>query len=138
MKVLRNALIAISACLCAAPVVAQEGLVDEIRQPTLKALEGKKVVFVPMSMSFDLPEGWAAVMQKEADRLGYHLDIRDANWSTDTGTRAITQAILTRVSPSCASRPICRRYWYYPIGSSSHAKARSSRRWIGVTLMRKL
>jgi hypothetical protein len=66
MKVLRNALIAASACLFAASAVAQEGLVDEIRQPTLKALEGKKVVFVPMSMSFDLPEGWAAVMQKEA------------------------------------------------------------------------
>ena len=57
MKVLRNALIAASACLFAASAVAQEGLVDEIRQPTLKALEGKKVVFVPMSMSFDLPEG---------------------------------------------------------------------------------
>jgi ABC-type sugar transport system substrate-binding protein len=96
MKVLRNALIAASACLFAASAVAQEGLVDEIRQPTLKALEGKKVVFVPMSMSFDLPEGWAAVMQKEAGRLGYHLDIRDANWSTDTGTRAITQAITEK------------------------------------------
>jgi ribose transport system substrate-binding protein len=96
MKALRGALIAAGVCLLAASAVAQEGLVDEIRQPTLKALEGKKVVFVPMSMSFDLPEGWAAVMQKEADRLGYHLDIRDANWSTDTGTRAITQAITEK------------------------------------------
>lgn len=75
---------------------AEEGLVDEIRQPTLDALKGKKVVFVPMSMSFDLPEGWAAVMKKEADRLGYTLDIRDANWSTDTGTRAITQVITEK------------------------------------------
>jgi len=75
---------------------AEEGLVDEIRQPTLDALKGRKVVFVPMSMSFDLPEGWAAVMKKEADRLGYTLDIRDANWSTDTGTRAITQVITEK------------------------------------------
>ncbi|MBX9459340.1 MAG: sugar ABC transporter substrate-binding protein [Rhizobium sp.] len=77
-------------------VHAQEGMVDEIRQPTLDALKGKKVVFVPMSMSFDLPEGWAAVMGKEATRLGYTLDIRDANWSTDTGTRALTQAITEK------------------------------------------
>jgi ribose transport system substrate-binding protein len=77
-------------------VHAQEGMVDEIRQPTLDALKGKKVVFVPMSMSFDLPEGWAAVMNKEATRLGYTLDIRDANWSTDTGTRALTQAITEK------------------------------------------
>ena len=75
---------------------AEEGLVDELRQPTLDALKGKTVVFVPMSMSFDLPEGWAAVMRKEAERLGYKLDIRDANWSTDTGTRAITQVITEK------------------------------------------
>jgi ribose transport system substrate-binding protein len=75
---------------------AQEGMVDELRQPTLESLAGKKVVFVPMSMSFDLPEGWAAIMQKEATRLGYTLDIRDANWSTDTGTRALTQAITEK------------------------------------------
>lgn len=77
-------------------VQAQEGMVDEIRQPTLDALKGKKVVFVPMSMSFDLPEGWAAIMNKEASRLGYTLDIRDSNWSTDTGTRALTQAITEK------------------------------------------
>lgn len=75
---------------------AQEGMVDELRQPTLDSLAGKKVIFVPMSMSFDLPEGWAAIMQKEAKRLGYTLDIRDANWSTDTGTRALTQAITEK------------------------------------------
>lgn len=75
---------------------AQDGMVDELRQPTLDSLAGKKVVFVPMSMSFDLPEGWAAIMQKEAKRLGYTIDIRDANWSTDTGTRALTQAITEK------------------------------------------
>ncbi len=84
------------AMLALSSAQAEEGLVDELRQPTLDALEGKTVVFVPMSMSFDLPEGWAAVMRKEADRLGYKLDIRDANWSTDTGTRAITQVITEK------------------------------------------
>ncbi|MEJ8574199.1 sugar ABC transporter substrate-binding protein [Microbaculum marinum] len=83
-------------CMALAGASAQEGLKDEIRQPTLDMLKGKKVVFVPMSMSFDLPEGWAAVMQKDAERRGYQLDIRDANWSTDTGTRAITQAITEK------------------------------------------
>ena len=87
---------AVAAFVAASPALAQEGLVDEIRQPVLDQLAGKTVVFVPMSMSFDLPEGWAAVMRKEADRLGYRLDIRDANWSTDTGTRAITQAITEK------------------------------------------
>ncbi len=80
----------------AGPAAAEEGMVDQLRQPTLDALKGKKVVFVPMSMSFDLPEGWGAIMGREARRLGYTLDIRDANWSTDTGTRALTQAITEK------------------------------------------
>jgi ribose transport system substrate-binding protein len=80
--------------LCAGGALAQQGLTDELRAPALDKLSGKKVVFVPMSMSFDLPEGWAAIMKKEAEARGYTLDIRDANWSADTGTRAITQAIL--------------------------------------------
>lgn len=87
---------AVAGMLTLGHVQAEEGLVDDARQPTLDALKGKTVVFVPMSMSFDLPEGWAAVMRKEADRLGYKLDIRDANWSTDTGTRAITQVITEK------------------------------------------
>ncbi len=97
MSILRNILTATAAGLIVmSSAAADEGLVDELRQPTLDALTGKTVVFVPMSMSFDLPEGWAAVMRKEADRIGYKLDIRDANWSTDTGTRAITQVITEK------------------------------------------
>lgn len=95
IKIMLGALISV-ATLALGSAHAEDGLVDEIRQPTLEALKGKTVVFVPMSMSFDLPEGWAAVMRKEAGRLGYKLDIRDANWSTDTGTRAITQVITEK------------------------------------------
>ena len=96
MMIRKLAYAALALGLSFGAVHAQEGMVDEIRQPTLDALKGKKVVFVPMSMSFDLPEGWAAIMGKEATRLGYTLDIRDSNWSTDTGTRALTQAITEK------------------------------------------
>jgi ribose transport system substrate-binding protein len=95
-KTILAAAIACAGFMSVSAAFADEGLVDEIRQPTLDKLAGKHVVFVPMAMSFDLPEGWAAVMQKEADRLGYKLDIRDSNWSTDTGTRAIDQAITEK------------------------------------------
>lgn len=94
MKAFKTFVAATAASLIGLAASAQDGMVDELRTPTLDHLKGKKVIFVPMSMSFDLPEGWAAVMQKEAKLRGYELDIRDANWSTDTGTRAITQAIL--------------------------------------------
>lgn len=97
MMILKYAAAALTAAFISTGcAMAQEGMADALRQPTLDSLAGKKVVFVPMSMSFDLPEGWAAIMQKEAKRLGYTLDIRDANWSTDTGTRALTQAITEK------------------------------------------
>jgi ribose transport system substrate-binding protein len=95
MKLTRKlAAIAVTLLVTALPTLAQEGLVDELRTPVLDKLKDKTVIFVPMSMSFDLPEGWAAIMQRDAALRGYTLDIRDANWSTDTGTRALTQAIL--------------------------------------------
>ena len=62
------------------------------RDPYYEKLKGKKVVFVPLAMGFDLTEGWAAIMRRQADDLGYSFDIRDPNWSTDAGTRAITDA----------------------------------------------
>ena len=58
------------------------------------ALKDKTVVFVPLSMGFDLTEGWAAQMRKQADRLGYKFEIRDPAWSTDAGTKAI-QSLIT-------------------------------------------
>ncbi|WP_165349811.1 sugar ABC transporter substrate-binding protein [Mesorhizobium sp. M3A.F.Ca.ET.080.04.2.1] len=97
MMILKYAAAALTAAFISTGcAMAQEGMADALRQPTLDSLAGKKVVFVPMSMSFDLPEGWAAIMEKEAKRLGYTIDIRDANWSTDTGTRALTQAITEK------------------------------------------
>jgi len=58
------------------------------------SLKDKTVVFVPLSMGFDLTEGWAAQMRKQADRLGYKFEIRDPAWSTDAGTKAI-QSLIT-------------------------------------------
>jgi ABC-type sugar transport system substrate-binding protein len=58
-----------------------------------KALAGKKVVFVPVSMSFDLPQAWAEAMGKAAQTYGFKFSIRDPNWSPDAGAQAITQLI---------------------------------------------
>ena len=59
-------------------------------------LKDKKVVFLPLSMGFDLTEGWAAVMRKQAARLGYSFEIRDPAWSTDAGTRALSSLITEK------------------------------------------
>jgi ABC-type sugar transport system substrate-binding protein len=58
-----------------------------------QALAGKKVVFLPVSMSFDLPQAWAAAMKKAATTYGFDFSIRDPNWSPDAGAQALTQLI---------------------------------------------
>lgn len=78
------------------PLAAQaaEGLDNAARRtPYYDGLKGKKVVFVPLAMGFDLTEGWAAIMRRQAADLGYTFEIRDPNWSTEAGTRAITALI---------------------------------------------
>ena len=57
------------------------------------ALAGKKVGFVPISMGFDLTQGWLAGMQRQADLLGYEIIVRDPNWSVESGIQAITSLI---------------------------------------------
>lgn len=51
-------------------------------------LKGKKVAFVPLSMGFDLTEGWNAGLQNQAKALGYTVDIRDPNWNVEAGVQA--------------------------------------------------
>jgi ribose transport system substrate-binding protein len=62
----------------------------------LDAFKGKKVAFVPISMGFDMPQAWMAVVQHDAKRLGYELVIRDPNWNMDAGAQALEQLIAEK------------------------------------------
>jgi ribose transport system substrate-binding protein len=53
-----------------------------------QVLKGKKVGFVPLSMGFDLTEGWNAGLQNQAKALGYTVEVRDPNWNTEAATQA--------------------------------------------------
>ncbi len=75
---------------------AQEGVDDPSRQKTYEAMKDKRVAFVPLGMGLDLTEAWAAGMRRQADEMGYRLDIRDPNWSTDAGAQAVTQLITEK------------------------------------------
>ena len=66
---------------------------DSVAPGYYEALKGKKVGFVPISMGFDLTQGWLAGMQRQADELGYEIIVRDPNWSVESGIQAITSLI---------------------------------------------
>nr|WP_076694595.1 sugar ABC transporter substrate-binding protein [Salipiger abyssi] len=88
---------ALAALLCGvaglqSPAVAErpdDGLYDLYEA----AFEGKRVAFVPISAGYDLTQGWIAALERDAERLGYELQIRDPNWNIDAGAQALEQFI---------------------------------------------
>ncbi len=94
----------------AMPAFADDGLDNPSRNPFYDGVKGKRVVFIPLAMGFDLTEGWAAIMRKQAEDLGYTLEIRDPNWSTDAGTRALTALIAEKPDLIIAHNPDVQSY----------------------------
>jgi ABC-type sugar transport system substrate-binding protein len=103
--------VAIGASTVSAAQAEDKGLDNHVKlDPYYSGLKGKKVVFVPLAMGFDLTEGWAAIMKRQAADLGYSFDIRDPNWSTDAGTRAITAIIAEKPDLAIIHNPDLQSY----------------------------
>lgn len=84
---IKTLMVAIAAAGLASVSVA-EPFDDGQSQTYYEELAGKKVGFVPLSMGFDLTEGWNAGLQNQAEALGYEVTIRDPNWNTEAGVQA--------------------------------------------------
>lgn len=63
------------------------------------ALKGKRVVLVPMTMGFDLAQGWNHFIREEVKAFGGIWETRDPNWSVDAGAQAITDLISSANKP---------------------------------------
>lgn len=63
------------------------------------ALKGKRVMLVPLTMGFDLAQGWAYYLKKEVEAWGGTFETRDPNWNVDAGAQAITDAISSDTRP---------------------------------------
>jgi len=84
-----------AASLTALPGIAQ----DAAPGVYAKALEGKRILLVPMAMGFDLAQGWTAILKREIDAFGGTFETRDPNWSVEAGAQAITEAISSDPKP---------------------------------------
>lgn len=91
MKKLLVGLIALG--LSAVSAVAQEGIENERRSAYLEDIEGADVIYIPMNMNADLTIAWHAYLERQSEALGFNLELRDPNWSTEAGARALTAAI---------------------------------------------
>ena len=98
MKAFRHlkAVVASVALLAATGAAISEPYDDGQSKTYYEALKGKKVAFVPLSMGFDLTEGWNAGMQNQAKALGYTVDVRDPNWNVEAGVQAVNGFIADK------------------------------------------
>lgn len=85
------AAILLTAVASTVPAQAQDS--DSPAPAYYSALKGKKIGFVPISMGFDLTQGWLAGMKRQAHELGYEIIVRDPNWSVESGIQAINSLI---------------------------------------------
>ncbi|MFM2282145.1 MAG: hypothetical protein RLZZ444_4376 [Pseudomonadota bacterium] len=94
-----------------AAVKAEElGMADPQRDAYYEALKGKKVVFVPLALGFDLTDGWYAGMKNQLEPLGISVDVRDPNWSTEAGSRAISSLIAEKPDAIVVHNPDVQTY----------------------------
>jgi ABC-type sugar transport system substrate-binding protein len=94
IRKLKTSLAAVaSMTLCLVGAAHAERFDDGLIKPYQAALKGKRVAFVPISMTLDLARGWHAGMKQEADRVGYQLIVRDPNWKVDVAVQAADQLI---------------------------------------------
>ena len=75
--------------------MAQE-MKDPFREPALNALKGKKIVYLPHSLGFDMAQAWGGVTKQAAERFGMAFTVRDPNWSTEAMAQSITSLIAER------------------------------------------
>lgn len=87
-----------------------DGIEDPSRAAYYEFYKGKTIAFVPAAMGFDLTEGWAKMMKREADKLGMNFVIRDPNWSTDAGAQAITALIAEKPDVLVVHNPDVQSY----------------------------
>lgn len=99
-QLLKTALMtAAAAALLGAATLPAAALDDPGPASYAAALKGKKVMLVPLSMGFDLAQGWTAFLKREIDAFGGTLETRDPNWSVEAGAQAITEAISSAEKP---------------------------------------
>ena len=91
--VVASAALAATLMLGSVAQARQLSMNDPARDAYYKAFEGKRVVFVPVFMGLSLTEGWSKMVEMQSKALGYHYEVRNANFDTSAGTRILTSLI---------------------------------------------
>ena len=109
-KTCAAALFGAGLALAASPALAQKGLDEPFQGAFKSALAGKTVGYIPVSMNFDLTEGWFAGVKKDLEPYGMKVVVRDPNWSTNAGAQALTTLIAEKPAAIIVHNPDVQTY----------------------------
>ncbi|MEZ5727321.1 MAG: sugar ABC transporter substrate-binding protein [Burkholderiaceae bacterium] len=87
-----------------------KGLNEPFRAGYRAALAGKTVGYIPVSMGFDLTEGWLKGLKRELEPHGMKVVLRDPNWNTNTGAQAFTTLISEKPAVIVIHNPDVQTY----------------------------
>ena len=86
------------------------GIDEPFRAGYHDALNGKKVVFIPVAQAVDLAQGWFATMKKELEPLGVSVTVRDPNFNSSAGAQAIENLINEKPAVMVVQNPDVQTY----------------------------
>jgi ribose transport system substrate-binding protein len=87
-----------------------QGIDEPFRAGYYHALNGKAVVFIPVSQAVDLAQGWFATMKKELEPLGMSVTVRDPNFNSSAGAQAIENLINEKPAALVVQNPDVQTY----------------------------
>jgi len=83
----------LASCLMASPSVAQSDPRAQMRIDFDKAVKGKTVAWVPITMGTPIDQIWTEVMRSHFDKLGVNFILRDPDFDSNAQLQAVTSLI---------------------------------------------
>lgn len=77
----------------------------ELQARAEKALRGKTIGWVPVTLGIPLADEWTATMKQEAEKLGMKLVVRDPGWNATAQLQAVSALIGEKVDVIVVQNP---------------------------------
>jgi ribose transport system substrate-binding protein len=104
--------IALAAAVAAGSAGARDlgGVDDSTLPPYKQKIDGKKVMWLPMGLNFDLAYPWVGVVKRDLEAQGIKFSVRDPNWDPNVGAQALTEMIADKPDVIIVHNPDVQSY----------------------------
>jgi len=110
-RLVHTSAVALALWLPGAQVLAQgKGMEEPFREDYRKALAGKTVGYIPVSIGTDLAQGWYQGLKRDLEPAGMKVVLRDPNWNTNAAVQAFTTLMAENPAAIVIQNPDLQTY----------------------------